>query len=56
MVKKNVLKKGGIIGIDTMSFIYLFEEHPDYTGRIRPFFEAIERGDVKGLTSTITVT
>jgi predicted nucleic acid-binding protein len=48
--------KGKVVGLDTMSFIYLFEEHPDYLGKIKPLFEAIERGDTKGITSTVTVT
>jgi predicted nucleic acid-binding protein len=50
---KNVT--GKIIGIDTMSFIYAFEENKKYITIVKPLFDNIEKGKIKAVTSTITV-
>jgi predicted nucleic acid-binding protein len=44
------------IAIDTMIFIYAFEEHPAYLPLLRNFFLALEKGEMEGVTSTITLT
>lgn len=56
MGKEGLLKeiKGEVVGIDTMSFIYAFEEHPTYLHIVRPLFEWVEKGEVNGITSTVT--
>lgn len=48
--------KGKTVGIDTMSFIYAFEEHPRYLPIVKPLFQNMEKGVIKGVTSTITIT
>ena len=47
---------GQKIALDTMVFIYAFEEHPAYVSLLRAFFFALEKGDVEAVTSTITIT
>ena len=48
--------KGKSIGLDTMCFIYAFENNPTFIGLVEPIFRAIESGGVKAITSIITVT
>jgi predicted nucleic acid-binding protein len=36
--------------------IYFVEEHPAYLTYVDPFFEAMERGDIQVVTSTLTLT
>lgn len=45
----------GPVGLDTVAFIYLIEEHPRYLAIVEPLFEAIDRGEVEGVTSTLTL-
>jgi predicted nucleic acid-binding protein len=47
---------GTIVGLDTAPLIYFVEEHPVYLPFIDPFFEAVERGDIQVVTSTLTLT
>lgn len=47
---------GQIVGLDTAPLIYFIEKHPTYLPLVRPFFEAVERGDVQVVTSTLTLT
>lgn len=42
-------------GIDTMAFIYHFEENPTYTPFTKPLFELIEAGEARGVTSTLSL-
>ncbi len=44
-----------VIGVDTAPLIYLIEENADYVDAVRPFFEALDRGDLRVVTSTITL-
>jgi len=44
-----------VIGLDTAIFIYHFEENPAYLPLTRELLSSIERGERKGLTSTITL-
>lgn len=46
---------GKTVGVDTMNFIYAFEENPQYIPIVKPLFQRIERGDMKAVTSTVTV-
>ena len=48
--------KGQKIAIDTMIFIYAFEEHPSYASFLRTFFSALEKGEMEAVTSTVTIT
>ncbi|MDP9371316.1 MAG: type II toxin-antitoxin system VapC family toxin [Chloroflexota bacterium] len=47
--------RGQVVGLDTMPLIYWIEEHPTYLAIVLPFFEALERGEVQVLTSTVTI-
>ena len=44
------------VGLDTMIFIYAFEEHPAYLPLLRNFFSVLEKGEMEAVTSTITIT
>ncbi|WRQ72894.1 MAG: type II toxin-antitoxin system VapC family toxin [Methanosarcinales archaeon Met12] len=43
------------VGLDTMVFIYQFEAHPEYGEIVNDIFDKIEKGEIKAVTSTITV-
>jgi predicted nucleic acid-binding protein len=43
------------VGLDTAVFIYHFEENPAYIPLTQALLALIENGDVKGVTSTITL-
>ena len=47
--------RGAVVGPDTAPLIYYIEENPDYAGVVQPFFEAIDRGEVHVVTSTVTL-
>ena len=47
--------QGKVVGLDTAPLIYLIEEHPVYLDRVRPFFEAMDRGEFAVVTSTVTL-
>jgi predicted nucleic acid-binding protein len=55
---KNLLRalKGQTVAVDTMVFIYVFEEHPLYLPFLRSFFQEVEKGNLEATTSTITLT
>ena len=44
-----------VVGLDTAPIIYLVEEHPTYLEVVDPFFEAVDRGDIQVVTSTMTL-
>jgi predicted nucleic acid-binding protein len=44
------------VGLDTMIFIYAFEEHPAYLPLLKNFFSVLEKGEIEAVTSTITIT
>ena len=48
--------KGQKVGLDTMIFIYAFEEHPAYLAPVKHFFSVLEKGEIEAVTSTITIT
>ena len=45
-----------IVGLDTAPLIYFIEKHPTYFPILHPFFEAVHRGDIQVVTSTLTLT
>jgi predicted nucleic acid-binding protein len=47
---------GTVVGLDTAPLIYFIEKHPTYLPLLLPFFEALERGDIHVVTSTLTLT
>lgn len=47
--------RGQVVGLDTAPIIYLIEEHPTYLPTLRPFFEASDRGELRVITSTVTL-
>jgi predicted nucleic acid-binding protein len=44
------------VGLDTMVFIYAFEEHPAYLPLLKNFFTVLEKGEIEAVTSTISIT
>lgn len=48
--------KGKVVGIDTSPLIYFIEEHADYVDTLTPFFESVDRGDIRCVTSVVTLT
>ena len=48
--------RGTVVAVDTAPLIYLIEENPIYLSCVRPFFEAVDRGDLQVVTSTLTLT
>ena len=48
--------QGTVVGLDTAPLIYFIEKHPKYTSLVRPFFEAVARGDIQAVTSVLTLT
>jgi len=47
---------GTIVGLDTAPLIYFVEERTAYLPLVDPFFEAMARGDIQVVTSTLTLT
>lgn len=42
------------IVLDSMIFIYLFEEDERFINKVKPLFTAIEKGNLKGVTSIVS--
>ncbi|MDM8564217.1 PIN domain-containing protein [Candidatus Halobeggiatoa sp. HSG11] len=49
------LKQGQIVALDTAPLIYFIEEHPTYLPIVVDFFEKLDRGEIKVVTSVITL-
>ena len=47
--------QGKTVGVDTSPFIFFIEKHSKYVDVLRPFFEAVDRGDSHVVTSTVTL-
>jgi predicted nucleic acid-binding protein len=47
--------RGKVIGLDTAPLIYFIEEHPRYLKTVKPFFQALSRGEFRVVTSIITL-
>ncbi|MDD3925189.1 MAG: type II toxin-antitoxin system VapC family toxin [bacterium] len=52
---RSALSEGSLLCLDTLVFIYHFEEHPDYLSKTKVIFSAIERGQVKAISSTVAM-
>lgn len=52
---RETLQRRRAYGIDTMAFIYHFEENPTFTPFTKPLFELIEVGEARGVTSTLSL-
>jgi predicted nucleic acid-binding protein len=48
--------RGQTVCLDTMIFIYAFEEHPTYLPFLKTFFLSVEKGEIEAVISTITMT
>jgi len=48
--------QGKRVALDTMIFIYAFEEHPLYLPLLKPFFGEVEKGNILAFTSTLSLT
>jgi predicted nucleic acid-binding protein len=49
------LSRHVIIGVDTAPFIYLWERHPHYLSLSETLFRHLNRPEVQGITSVITL-
>jgi predicted nucleic acid-binding protein len=47
--------RGNVIALDTAPIIYFIEGRSPYSALIRPFFEALDAGEFRAITSTLTV-
>jgi predicted nucleic acid-binding protein len=47
---------GTTVGLDTAPLIYFIERHPKYLPFVYPFFESVQRGEIRVVTSTLTLT
>jgi predicted nucleic acid-binding protein len=47
--------QGTTVCLDTAPFIYFIEEHPRYLPTMQGFFEALDRGEFRVVTSTLTL-
>ncbi len=47
--------QGRLVGLDTAPLIYFIEENPTYINMMGAFFEAMERGKFRAVTSVITL-
>jgi predicted nucleic acid-binding protein len=44
------------VALDTLIFIYAFEDHPVYQAILKGFFRALEKGEMNAVTSTLPIT
>ncbi len=47
---------GKVVAVDSPAIIYYVEENPTFLPMVRPFFEAVRRGEISVITSAITMT
>ena len=47
--------RGQRVALDTAPLIYFIERHPVYLAQVRPFFQALDRGELRVVTSTVTL-
>ncbi|MBW4618174.1 MAG: type II toxin-antitoxin system VapC family toxin [Cyanosarcina radialis HA8281-LM2] len=48
--------QGELVGLDSAPLIYLIEQNPTYLEMVRAFFQAMNRGEFRVVTSTLTLT
>lgn len=46
---------GKTVGLDTAPLIFFIEKHPIYADVVRPFFQSVDRGEIRVVTSTVTL-
>jgi len=46
---------GEVVGLDTAPLIYYVEANPVYLPRVDPFFDALDRGRMRAVTSIVTL-
>jgi len=51
---KNRLVQAKVCGVDSMIFIYLFEQNPRYYSWVKTLFDLTEQGKIQLVTSVIT--
>ena len=44
-----------VVGLDTAPLIYFIEDHPGYSQQLAAFFEAVDQGRIRAVTSVITL-
>jgi predicted nucleic acid-binding protein len=47
--------RGNLVAVDAAPLIYFAEEHPHYLPIVEPFFEALDRGELQAVTSTVAL-
>lgn len=47
--------RGSIVGLDTAPLIYFIEAHPRYLALVRLFFQSVARGEIRAVTSYMTL-
>jgi predicted nucleic acid-binding protein len=47
---------GTTVALDSAPLIYYVELHPKYLALLDPFFDAVQRGDLQVITTTLTLT
>jgi predicted nucleic acid-binding protein len=47
--------RGSVVALDTAPLIYFIEANPAYLPFVRPFFEAVDRGEFQLVTSVVTL-
>ena len=52
---QDFFKNHPVIGLDTSIFIYHLEDHPHYSSLTEVVFGALERGNIRGVTSYLTL-
>jgi predicted nucleic acid-binding protein len=46
---------GKTVGLDTAPLIFYIEDHPAYANLLDPFFEAVKAGEIRVVTSILTL-
>lgn len=46
---------GKTVAVDTSPLIFYIEDHPQYAEYLEPFFQAVEKDDIRVVTSTVTL-
>ena len=47
--------RGGPVGLDTVAFLYLIEEHPRFLPVLEPMFVAMDAGRIEAVSSSLTL-
>lgn len=55
MLNSSSLRKIKLVGLDTNLFVYLYQRHPQFLEPVKSVFEKIEKSQLKGVTSIITI-